>query len=79
MDTQKLIEVRASLDALPGDTTGCTTGQNCYDIVEERAIAILDSQFMDFPDGMLQEYLMSYLYLRQIEYDLIKFPAPEEE
>ena len=78
MNTQ-LMKIRKSLDALPGDCGSNVSDQLSYDIVEERAISILDSRYMDFESGVLQEFMMSYLYVRQIEYNLIPFPDPEEQ
>jgi len=35
--------------------------QEKYDLYEQTAIAILDSQFDDFPDGELEGFLMVFL------------------
>ena len=62
--------------ALPGVTA--TSPQAQFDRLEEVAIQILDSEFEDYPPGTLQELLMSYLYIRQIELGLLPFPDPNE-
>jgi len=35
--------------------------QEQYDHLESLAIAVLDSEFDHYPDGVLQDFLMSYL------------------
>ncbi|MBL4830984.1 MAG: hypothetical protein JKY55_14005 [Aliivibrio sp.] len=35
--------------------------QEYYDLHEQAAIAMLDSEFDDFPEGELESYLMAYL------------------
>jgi hypothetical protein len=77
IDNARLRTIRAELDGISGEEL-TVNHQYCFDLVEERAISILDSQHTDFTPGLLQEYLMSYLYLRQMEYGLIDFPDPEE-
>jgi hypothetical protein len=77
IDNARLRNIRTELDGISGDDV-TVEHQHCFDLVEERAISILDSQHSDFTPGLLQEYLMSYLYLRQMEYGLIDFPDPEE-
>ncbi len=62
---------------LPGETA--TSPQAQFDCLEEVSVQILDSEFEDYPPGMLQELLMSYLYIRQIELGLLPFPDPREE
>jgi hypothetical protein len=75
MFDKQLREIRQMLDSIPGDDNETDDNQYCFDLVEERAIIILDSS--DSPD-LMQEYMMSYLYLRQLEYQLIDFPDPQE-
>lgn len=74
----KLQEIRQMLDAIPGNQADTADPQLCFDLVEERAIIILDSQHSDFTPGLLQEYLMGYLYLRQLEYGLVDLPDSKE-
>jgi hypothetical protein len=78
MDIIKLQKIRMHLDNVPAADEDTCCQQHCFDLVEERAIAILDSQHSDFTPGLLQEYLMSYLHLRQLEYGLIAFPESRE-
>jgi hypothetical protein len=72
MTISKLAEVRARLDksaqrltSKPPDT------QEEFDQYESLAIAILDSEHEDFAPGILEEYLMTLLYLKQLELGLL--------
>ena len=71
--------VRARLEkavtALPGEPADAA---ELFDRTEQVAIQILDSEFEDYTSGSLQELLMSYLYIRQIELGLLPFPDPNE-
>jgi len=42
--------------------------QEVYDLYEQAAIQILDSEFDDFPEGELERYLMSYLERKRGEF-----------
>ncbi|TXS90807.1 hypothetical protein FV139_17695 [Parahaliea maris] len=79
MKTPDLREVRTRLEEavqlIPGEPVN---KQDEFEAYESVAIAILDSEHSDFPPGVLQEYLMSLLYLRQLELNLIPFPDPQE-
>ena len=75
MYDKQLREIRQMLDSIPGDKEESDDHQLCFDLVEERAICILDSS--DSPDLMLK-YLTGYLFLRQMEYQLIDLPASQE-
>ena len=80
MTIRNLAEVRARLEetvaGLPGDPADT---QEEYSRFEETAAAILDSEFEDYAPGLLQELLMSYLYIRQIELGLITGPDSDHE
>ncbi len=80
MTTRNLADVRARLEEAaarqPGETA--TSPQAQFDRLEEVSIQVLDSEFTDFTPGVLEEYLQTYLYLRQLELGLIKFPDPRE-
>ncbi len=41
-----------------------------YQQYESLAIAILDSEYMDHPDGVLEAYLMEYLARKRLEFGL---------
>tara|TARA_R110002072_G_scaffold69450_2_gene168258 strand:- start:420 stop:659 length:240 start_codon:yes stop_codon:yes gene_type:complete len=56
-----------------------TSPADLFDRYEMVATQILDSEFEDYAPGMLQELLMSFLYVRQIELGLIVGPDPREE
>lgn len=78
--TGDLSRVRCRLESavslLPGEPT---TPIDLFAKTEMVAIQILDSEFELYPPGMLQELLMSYLYIRQIELGLIVGPEKSEE
>ena len=79
MTNRDLAAVRARLVSavagLPGEPADAA---DTFDRYEQVAIQILDSEFGDYPPGLLQEYLMTLLYLHQLELDLITFPDPLE-
>jgi hypothetical protein len=50
-----------------------------FDRYESVAIAILDSEHTDFTPGLLEEYLQTLMYKRQLELGLIPFPDPNEQ
>lgn len=49
-----------------------------FERYESLAVAILDSEHMDFVPGELAEYLQTLLYKRRLELGLIPFPDPQE-
>jgi hypothetical protein len=73
-----LAEVDARLEKaallLPGEPA-CPA--ETFERYESVAIAILDSEHDDFIPGQLEEYLNILMYKKQLELDLIKFPAEE--
>ena len=75
MTHRDIAEVRARLEkavaGLPGDPADSA---ELFNRTEQVAIQILDSEHGDYAPGMLQELLMSYLYIRQIELGLITGP-----
>jgi len=77
MTIRSLAEVGARLEkavsALPGEAA---TPANLYDRYEMLATQILDSEWEDYQDGMLEKYLMTYLTLRSLELGI--FPDCEE-
>jgi len=78
MTHRDIADVRARLEeavaALPGEPADAA---DLFDRTEQIAIQVLDSEFGDYTPGMLQELLMSYLYIRQIELGLINGPDPD--
>tara|TARA_R110001599_G_C12251124_1_gene659635 strand:+ start:2789 stop:3082 length:294 start_codon:yes stop_codon:yes gene_type:complete len=79
MTIRDLAEVRTRLEeavaGLPGEPADAA---ELFDRYEQIAIQILDSEFDDYTPGLLEEYLMTLLYLRQLELGLIAFPNPQE-
>jgi hypothetical protein len=80
MNIRSLAEVATRLEKavllLPGEPA---SSAEIFDRYESVAIAILDSEHMDFIPGQLEEYLQTLMYKRQLELDLIPFPDPKEE
>ena len=81
MTHRDIAAVRARLEeavaALPGEPVDATDLYQRTLMVSQQ---ILDSEHADYePEGALQELLMSYLYIRQIELGLLPFPDPREQ
>jgi len=80
MTSRSLAEVSARLEEavslLPGEPADPA---ETFDRYESVAIAILDSEHTDFTPGLLEEYLQTLMYKRQLELDLIPFPDPREQ
>ena len=74
MSARELRKIRQFLDSIPAAEEGTADAQHCYDLIEEAAISVHDSQYMDFPEepepGLLCCYLEIYLRLRRVEYGL---------
>jgi hypothetical protein len=80
MNICSLAEVRLRLDqAVAGPPAPGTNAADLFDRYEEIAIQVLDSEFSNYKPGALEEYLETYLYLKQLELGLIQFPDPREE
>ena len=47
--------------------------------MKEGALLALDSEHGNYTPGALEEYLQTYLYLKQLELNLVPFPDPREE
>lgn len=79
MTIRDIAEVRTRLDdAVAARSGDVTNPAELLDITEQLSIQMLDSEHDCYPPGHLQELLMSYLYIRQIELGLLPCPAPEE-
>jgi len=80
MAHRSLAEVRVRLEeAVSALPVTATNASELFDRYEEVAIQVLDSEHGDYTPGALEEYLNTYLYLKQLELDLIPFPDPREE
>ena len=80
MNICSLAEVRLRLDdAVAGPPAPGTNAADLFDRYEEIAIQVLDSEFSNDKPGALEEYLETYLYLKQLELDLVHFPDPRVE
>ena len=69
------VRLEEAVAALPGEPADAAEH---FERTEMLAVQILDSEFEDYTPGALQELLMSYLYIRQIELGLLPFPDPNE-
>jgi hypothetical protein len=80
MNICSLAEVRLRLEnAVAGPPAPGTNAADLFNRYEEIAIQVLDSEFSNYTPGALEEYLQTYLYLKQLELGLIPFPDPREE
>ena len=79
MTHRSLAEVGLCLLTLQEEMDPATPPQAQFDAIESVAIAILDSEHDQYIPDALQEYLMTYLYLKQMELGLLPFPDPGEE
>jgi hypothetical protein len=80
MNICSLAEVRLRLEeAVAGPPAPGTNAADLFDRYEEIAIQVLDSEFSNYKPGALEEYLETYLYLKQLELDLVQFPDPRGE
>ena len=80
MTIRSLVGVGARLEETVSTLPGCvTSAAELFDRYEEIAIEVLDSESGNYTPGALQEYLETYLYLKQLELGLIPFPDPREE
>ena len=77
MYDKRLREIRLMLDTIPGDVDETGDNQYCFNLVEERAILLLESQFVEFENLLLEDFLLQYLLLRRYEYGLVDMDCPE--
>lgn len=77
MRNRALAGVRARLDVVEAQLSTADpplAPQAIYDRIESLAIAILDSEYMDFGEGELEEYLLTLLHQRAMELGICQFP-----
>ena len=71
MTIRSLAEVSARLEkaviGLPGDAD---SPEQLYEQYEQIAIAILDSEHSDWPEGVLEAFLLQRLAIKRIELSL---------
>jgi hypothetical protein len=71
MKIRAMAEVGARLEkAVMANLDASLTPQQIYDVYEAVAIAILDSEFDDYPQDRLEQYLRTYLYLKELDLGL---------
>ena len=79
MTHRDIAAVRARLEkavaAIPSEPADAA---ELFGRTEQLAAQILANEVEDYTSGSLQELLMSYLYIRQIELGLLPFPDPNE-
>ena len=75
MNDPRLVEVGARLEKIVSES--CyphpPPAQELFDIFEEVAIQILDSEFADYEEGELQKYLEEFLNRKRQELGLPPF------
>lgn len=69
----RLEEAAQLLPGTPADNA------ETFDRYESVAIAILDSEHSDFTPGLLEKYLQTLMYKRQLELGLIPFLDPRKQ
>lgn len=77
MNHRALAGVRARLEVLEAQLSAAEPSwepQEIYDRIESLAIAILDSEYMDFREGELEEYLLNLLRQRAMELGISQCP-----
>ena len=68
MKIRAMAEVGARLEkAVMANLDTSLTPQQIYDEYEAVAIAILDSEFNDYPEDTLEQYLRTCLYLKKLD------------
>ena len=71
MKIRAMAEVGARLEkAVMVNLNESLTPQQIYDAYEAVAIAILDSEFADYPQDTLEKYLRTCLYLKELDLGL---------
>lgn len=80
MAHRSLAEVGARLEeTISSLPVNATNAGELFDRYEEIAIQVLDSEHGSYTPGELEEYLKTFLYLKQLELGLIPFPDPRED
>ncbi len=75
MTSQDLLEVSARLEKAVERITGPPdNSEDLYERYEMTAISILDSEFENYPEGELCEYLMGHLAAKRLKLGLEPFP-----
>jgi len=77
MTTRSLAEVGLCLSVLQDDIDLTATPQSQYEHIENIAIAILDSEFGNYAEGALEEYLQAYLLMKRLELNLNPLPVSQ--
>jgi hypothetical protein len=71
MKIRAMAEVGARLEkAVMANLDESLTPQQTYDAYEEVAISILDSEFDDYSEETLEQYLRTFLYLKEMDLGL---------
>ena len=77
MTYRALARVRARLEVLEAQLAAAEPSHDpdeIYSRLEGMAIAVLDSEFMDYGEGELEEYLLCLLRQRALELGIMAFP-----
>jgi len=78
MNSPSLREVRLRLDDYLAKLPASNDPGEMYDIVEAWCIAVLDSEYLDYGEGELEEYLLCTLHQRALELGIMQFPEQKK-
>ena len=81
MNSPSLREVRLRLDAYLADCpyeADTNDPQEIYNRIEGWCIAVLDSEYMDYGEGELEEYMICTLHQRALELGIMQFPEQKK-
>ncbi len=71
MNIRDISEVRVRLEKIAMASSGDrSTPIEKYQLYEDTAISILDSEFMNYPDAELEDYLVAFLQRKRSELGL---------
>ena len=63
-------------DAITGLPVQATNTAELFDLYEEMAIQVLDSEYASYPADTLEMYLRLFLRMKRLELGLAAFPEP---
>jgi hypothetical protein len=67
MNIRELSEVSARLEESVARHSAGLSNRELYDLFEQTAITVLDSEWMDFADGELEQHLHEFLARKRLE------------
>ena len=70
-------EANASATESRPTSVRASNSAQLYDLYEEMAIQVLDSEYASYPADTLERYLRLYLRMKRLELGLAALPEPE--